>query len=309
MSTQLFRRAWKVTVDTLDVSGLHIEFKILRTLKREPNKCAVVIWNLSEDHRAQLLKRNRPNQDTKKIQGINVRVEAGYIDNVVTLFDGDLREVGSVRDGANWKTTITGDDGGRSYREARITASFKKDTTIDSVLQKCVDAMGIGTGNLDQFKGVKIGGIGSRLTHALTVDGSAAEQLDRIIKSCGLTWSIQAGALQILERGKPLEQKAFRITPSNGLVGSPEASIDSSVSLGNPQQFAAGAKAAQKKVKPKDPDLIKIKTLLIPGVLPGRKIVLESASFNGNYMLMECDYFGSSWSNDWNIASVARQYH
>jgi isochorismate hydrolase len=59
MSSQLFPRAWRVIVGDLDVSNLDVEFKVLSTLKPEPNKCVLTIWNLSQDHRAELLNRGR----------------------------------------------------------------------------------------------------------------------------------------------------------------------------------------------------------------------------------------------------------
>ena len=61
----LFPRDWRVRVqttdtDAIDVSALDIEFKILRSLKPSPNRAVVTLWNVSHEHRAQLLKRAKP---------------------------------------------------------------------------------------------------------------------------------------------------------------------------------------------------------------------------------------------------------
>jgi hypothetical protein len=309
MSDTLFKREWKVQVDNLDVSNLHLEFKILRTLKKEPNKASLVLLNLSRDHIAQLQKRNNPNPG-KKLVGVPVQIEAGYEGNTSVLFSADLREVGSVKEDTNWKTTIAGDDGGRAYREGRINTQFTKGTAIADILRQCCNSMGIGLGNSSSFTAnAQIAGIGSTLPHTLTASGNAADVLDRVIKSIGLTWSIQAGALQLLKKGTPLDQEAIKITPRTGLIGSPQASIDSTVSLGNPQQFAPGAKQkVAKQPVPKDPGIIKIKTLLIPGMVPGRKITLESEFYNGGYMITEVVYSGQSFGQDWYCDCVARLY-
>jgi hypothetical protein len=144
----------------------------------------------------------------------------------------------------------------------------------------------------------------------MVLSGNVASQLTRVVDSIGLTWSIQSGALQLLEKGKPLDLSAIKLTPKTGLIGSPEASIDSSVSLGSPQQFAVGAKKkVAKPPQPKDPSILRLRTLLIPGMIPGRKIELDSATFKGTYMLMETEAVGQSWSNDWGFNCVARIPH
>lgn len=311
MGNDLFRRAWKVQIDTLDVSNLAIEFKINSTIKSEPNKCVLTVWNMTEDHRAQLQKRNRPlGATSSKIVGIPVQIEAGYIDNTSVLFSGDLREVASQRDRTAWKTVLSGDDGGRAYREARVNLSFSTGTPIGVILQQLCSALGIGTGNAADFTaGAQIAGIGSTIPHNWTASGNAAKELTRLTASMGLTWSVQRGALTLAKKGQPLNLGAIQLSPTTGLIGSPEASIDSSVSLGNPQQFAANATAkVAKPPKPKDTSILKLKALLIPGLVPGRKIVLQSRSFNGGYYITEVEYVGQSWATDWHCNMIARVY-
>ncbi len=308
--TTLFRRSWKVQVDTLDVSALDIEFDILKSIKPTPNKCALTIWDMNRDHRAQLLKRNKPNPASNHLVGIPVQVSAGYIDNAPVLFQGDLREVGGGKEVSDRKITLSGDDGGRAYREARINKTFTKGTPLSNVVQQACSAMGIGQGNASRyFASASIAASGSTLPHTMTLSGSASDQLNRILESVGLTWSIQNGALQVLPKGTPLDQPAIEISSSTGLLDSPQASIDSSTSLGSAQQFAAGAKQkVAKPPKPKDTGILKLKTLLIPGIVPGRKLVLKSDEYNGGYMFVECRYRGQTWAKDYFIESIVRVY-
>lgn len=310
MSSQLFRRAWKIQVGTLDVSNLDFMFEILRTSKPEPNKCTLTILNLSRDHVAELLKRNKPNGPNTKAVPIPVQIEAGYVDNTSVLFSGDLSEVGGHRDFTDRKITLTGQDGGKAYRDSRISQTFGKGTPVSLILQQCAKALGVGLGNLGQFSPTaSINGLGSTIPAQLVLDGQASKQLDRVVQSMGLKWSIQSGALQLTQNGKPLNQAAIKISADTGLIGSPEASIDSTVSLGNPQASAPGApQKVAKPPKPKNTDILKIVTMMIPGLSPGRKIVIESELYNGGYMITECRYRGESWSNTWQIELIARVY-
>lgn len=317
MSTQLFPKVWKVSVDTLDISALDLEFRILRNLKSETNKCTLALWNVNPTHRAQLLLRNRPSASTSQqasqtgttaAQGISVKVEAGYTDNTSVLFAGDLRGLVSDRSGTDWKTTLSGDDGGRACREGRINTQFTAGTSIGTILQQCAQALGLGKGNIgDYTNAAQIAGIGSTLRHTITLSGNVARELDRLCSSIGVTWSIQSGTIQLLGKGKALGKSAIVLSPKTGLLGSPEVSIDSTISLGNPQQFnpnVAGKTARQPK--PKSTSVLKFTAMLIPGLTPGRIVEIQSAAFNGNYELVECLYQGQTWSQQWEVACVGR---
>lgn len=307
-SNTLFPRAWSVTVDNLNVSALDIEFSVLRSIKAVPNKCVLTLWNLNPDHRAQMLKRNKPNP-TGKLVGVPVQIDAGYIGNTFTIFNGDLREVVSQRQTNDWKTILSGDDGGRAFRESRINQQFSKGTLLSTVIQQCASAMNVGIGNVaTATSSAQIASWGATLPGSLTLSGRASQMLDQVLKSAGLTWSIQDGAIQVLPKGQALGRSAILISADTGLLDSPEASIDSTVSLGNPQQFAAGARQkVAKPPKPKDPSILKIHTLLIPGMVPGQLIQLKSQAFSGTYVLTECRYIGRSWApNDWRVEAIAR---
>lgn len=304
----LYPRSWRVSVDTIDVSNLPIDFKILRTLKHAPNKAALTILNLNNDSRAQLLKRNRPGGAGGKTVPVAVSIEAGYAGEPWQIFAGDLRNCTSVRKDV-WQTTLTGDDGGVQLREATISAQFTKGTSIATVLQQCAKALGIGTGNIANFLAAAQIGDSATLDHTMTFSGSASVALKRVCDSIGLTYSVQCGALQFLEPGKPLRQPAIRLTPSTGLYGSPEVSIDSTISLGNAQSNASGtATSKAKKPKAKATSVIKFKAALIPGLVPGRIVEIDSAAFQGSYEITEAIYAGQTWANVWEADCIARVY-
>lgn len=353
MNPILFRRAWRVTVGlpglasnevaplvasaagsplaqvagvaassmrVLDVSAADIEFKILRSLKSVPNKCDLTIWNLTSDHRAQLLKRNSPTGDPKKLVGVPVQIEAGYVGQTSLLFAGDLRQVASQGTGTDFKTALSGDDGGTAFREARINRTFRKGTFIGNILAACCEALGIGIGNARDFVDPSIGiaGIGKQIPASMTLSGAASKELNKLARSIGLTWSIQNGALQLLPKGQPLNSSAIHLSPATGLIGSPEASIDSTIRLPIPkvevsvdgQKGQASARVnTQKPHRKQDaPGMVKAKSLIIPGLVPGRQVLLDSSELKGHYMISEVEYTGQTFAQPWYADMVLRDF-
>lgn len=302
MTGDLFPRDWRIRVDDLDVSALDVDVKILRSLKHTPNKAVFTIYNLTDDHRAQMLKTNKPNA-TGPIVGVSVEVAAGFVGNVPVLFSGDLREVVSNRTGLDWKTILSGDDGGRASREGRINQTFQAGTPIGTVLSQACAALGIGEGNAANFTATaEILGIGQTIPHAMTLSGNAATQLKRVCDSIGIGFSIQGGMLQLLQKGKPLQQSAILLSAATGLLDSPESAIDSTVSL--PKQ---GAKEAKAKKAP-NPNIIKAKAFPIPGLAPGRIVQLDSLAFNAAYMITEIEYSLQTAGADWTASLTLRAY-
>ncbi len=308
--SKFFRRSWKVQVANFDVSGLDIDFKILKNIKPEPNKASCIIYNLSETKRTELQLRNKPNPDVNKVFGIPVKIDAGYVDNISTIFFGDMRDVHSRLSNNDWLTTLNGDDGGRCYRESRVNFQAKKGAPVASILKQACTAMGIGLGNSAGFlKSQTIAGFNTSIPGPMTLSGAAADHMTRVCESIGLTWSIQDGALQLQRVGEAITMDRLDISPASGLVGSTEDCIDSSISMGNPQQFAPNSKQkTAKPAKPKDPGIIKFKTLITPGLLPGRQVRLTSSDHpkGADVFLTEIEYSGQSWSTEWFATCVGR---
>jgi hypothetical protein len=85
-----------------------------------------------------------------------------------------------------------------------------------------------------------------------------------------------------------------RVAADSGMVGSPAVDMDSNISTTSTKQ--------------KKPTLVAVKTLMIPGIYPGRKIFLDSAEYNGGYQVVEAKYSLEVAGNDWTITSKVRPY-
>lgn len=292
--TALFGRVCDVTVSTLHLPGFRCHFRIEKTLKPEPNKALVEVWNLSPDHRGQL-SQLAPGKKVSKGKGkkglvsppilgtIPVRIEAGYKDpGPGLIFLGNLRTVDSERQGADWLTTITSGDGERAFRTARINQSFGPRTPPDTALRALVKSLGIGEGNLGQVVSrLKATGGATLMTRGLVLSGPTARMMTDFCRSAELEWSVQDGNLQFLDLNKASSQKAIVLASGTGLIESP--TVD-----------GAG--------------VLKCKTLMIPGLKCGAIVVVKGSNVEGNYRVEKITYEGDTHGREWGCEIEGKRY-
>ena len=290
---RLFDRTWSVTVSTLDVSQFRIHFSITKTLKPEPNKGLVEIYNLSPDHRQQLeelapgkrVGKKRKGKTAPNIRGsVPVRIEAGYKDDGPQLiFLGDLHTVDSELNGADWITAVSSGDGMRATRTARINQAFGPKTPADVALRALVKSLGIGEGNLSQVVSqLRLQGTANLLTRGIVFSGPTARMMTDFCRSADLEWSIQDGAVQFVDVGKALAQSALVLSSDSGLIGSPNVDGDG---------------------------VLKAKTLMLPGLKCGRLVVVKARNVQGNFRVEKITTEGDTHSNDqWYHEIEAKRY-
>lgn len=272
--SELFKYAWRLQIGTLLIDGagedqpLDIEFSVDKSVSREPNTVSISVYNLNRTHRDQLRSSSR----------VGVRLEAGYrsTGELTTIFDGDLRDVENIRDGRNVKTVIEGEDGGNAYREGRVQLAFNPGTSVVDVLRRTVGAMGIGEGNLREVTDLEVNG-SSTYPRGTAVSGSARGAVDRLVRSCGCTWSIQDGNFQLRRRGEPLRSTAIVLSPETGLLESPTRS----------------------KPERGRPRLVNAKCLMLPGLYPGRVVLLRSSELEAQLSIRKVRFGGSTFGNLW----------
>lgn len=264
--TSLFRRVARVTVGEVQVEALRVQFRVVKTLRPEPNTAEVAISNLSPDTRRKMLTSNVP-----------VRIEAGYENagesTVQQLFLGDMRFGGHTREGADWVTKLQAGDGEKTFRAAKINESFAKGVRKAKVLEAAAKAMKVDfKAAVSKFKSAGFKAGMDEFAKGLSLDGSAAKELTKLLEPAGYTWSIQDGELQVLAE-KETVGDAIVLSPDTGLVGSPEAD--------NSDGY------------------VKVRSLLHPELRPGRRVSLESESFRGAYRIDRAEFRGDTHGADW----------
>lgn len=310
MTTKLFGRSWSLRIGNTVINDLDMEFTVFKSIKREPNKCSLRVFGMSETTRQRIEtqldyvttnQRSTTTVDaTESTPQINVTVnsrntnlragrpwielKAGYGDEPNTIFFGQVGDKGIVTeaDSVDIVMLVEARDGGSSYQRSRINQSFAPGTSVESVLRAAVSALGIGEGNLNDFT------TNLALTNGTTVfvtgytaSGPARETIDSIVRGAGLRWAIQNGILTIRKRGQPLQIQATQLSPDTGLIGSP--TVD-----------PRGVVTAQ--------------CLIQPGIDPGRKIHLKSRQFDGGYQVTSVTYTGNTSGQEWYATLTLQQY-
>lgn len=280
---ELFRRSCVAIVDTVRVAGacvvdsagrvlvqegLRIAFTVNKTTKREPNTCELKIYNLSETTRGKLQGKGAP-----------VTLSAGYGSNAAVIFQGDSRTIDHLREGNTWVTRVRCGDGERVFQWARVSDSFAPGTSVVTVIKAVANALGINLGNLEAElnKGAFRGDL-QTFAHGYTAHGKAALELDKLLRSVGLSWSIQDGALQVLRGPNPAPGSAVLLTPATGLIGSPEH------------------EAPDRKGRA---PLLRFKSLLQPQIKCGGTVELRASGIKGQFRVEAVQFTGDSAGTEW----------
>lgn len=278
MGTPLFGRNVSVDIGGLVISttaektgelkdSLRVKFKIVRSSQKEPNNADIDIYNLKRESRAAVSEK-----------GLVVNLEAGYYENTAQIFLGTVEHATHVLNGRDWITKLQADDSGQAYKSSRINVSLAGPAQIGDVLQAAADALGVDAGNVaEKVSAGSIRGALSEFTNGIVLSGKTEQQLDKVLKSMGYSWSIQAGQLQVLGPDETVGDQAFLLTSETGLIGVPEAGEDG---------------------------LVKARGLLQPEILPGKQVELVtvgSESLNGVYRVEKVTFVGDTWGSEWYV--------
>lgn len=274
---RLFRRVVNVrvapsgSVKGFDLSDLDCSFHVKKTLKREPNTCELEIRGLARETRKVL-------ETSSKLV---LLLEAGYEDAVSQLFLGEIRAAESRREDMDIVTRISTGDSEEEMRKARLSLTVGPKAPVGDVLRAIASTLGVGLGNVESVATRLSAGGKAFFGQGTALSGKSGRLLDDFCRSADLEWSIQDGVLQILSRGKALDDKAVLLSPSTGLIGSP--SID-----------AKG--------------VLSVTALIQPDLRPGRKIVLESEFLRGGYVIQEVEYVGDTAGTEWYAECTCKAY-
>lgn len=302
-----FQRAYRLNIGGIEIdarkgaglNALRVVFSIERDVKRRPNNCEIRVYNLTKAHQA----------DLAKEPAVRVRLEAGYVGDLGTIFDGDLRSARTRREGPDDVTSVAGGDGESKIRTARINKTFSAGTPVTTVITELAKALGVGTGNLSQFAGAQLANGSKTLTRSLTLYGSVYDELEHLARSCGLRWSIQDSALQLREAGLPVgDRQGPLLRPDTGLIGQVEV-----------ETVVAGAEKAKGVVKTNKALLaqgfgqgttkVTGSCLLRPDLIPGVPFRVESEAFTGNLVCVATVHTGDTHSTDqWSVEWTGRPY-
>lgn len=243
-------------------------------LKPDPNTAEINVKNLSRD--------NRQAVEEKKIA--RVSFEAGYerspgvaqepgFAETSLIFGGDLRTAHTTREGqTDLITHVNTGDGEKRHRRARINKSYAPGTSINKSIEDLVEAMGLGLGNLKSLGRVEFPNAGATFPNGTVVSGNVAAELSGLLRSAGLEYSIQNGAVQITTRRKALAGQAIVLNSNTGLIDTPSVASDG---------------------------IARARMLMIPDIFPGRRVLFDTERVTGFFRINKAEYTGDTRSLDW----------
>lgn len=285
---KLFRRRALLQVDRLITDsrdGVDFRFTVDSSTEKEPNTARIEVWNLAT--------KNREALERKK--DVTVRLEVGYEEaDTFELFRGVLRYAETKQEGPDRVTALESGDGERSYRGARISKSFRRGERTNQVVSEIANALGVSEGNLrEAVKGRLMGGNTDTYEHGVVLDGSASDEMDRVMRSLGLEWSIQGGRLQVTERGKGILGKPVLLT--SRFEGRPAVNEDGLLVF-----EGAGDNTGLLGAPSVDGDgVVSARALIMPGLSPGMRVKVQSLAFDSVGVVKEATYSGSTFGQEW----------
>lgn len=253
-------------INALQVDGLRVAFEVVKTSGKEPNTCDVRVFNLADQTRARL-----------QGKGQKIILQAGYQDSLAQIFSGDSRLMDHRKDGPSWQSRIQCGDGERAFRFARVSESFAPGTKVSDVIAHLARVSGLDVGNA-LTAAAQLQGPLQEYSQGTTLHGRTAAELDRVLRSVGLSWSVQDGALQVLGAADAAPGEAVHISDGSGLVGSPEQ--------GTPDKKGG-------------PVVVKFRCMLDPRLRPAARVSLASRSHTGGFKVLKCTHRGDTHGADW----------
>jgi len=289
-----FDRRYRLNIGDKEITGLDMEFEVRKTLKKEPNSASVRIYNLSEATRRAMHGQDLPvtlhagyalespwGGDT---EAALADIGIGETSSIPLLFSGTLRYASSSQDeGLNWITSISSGDGDRGVSKARTSRTYRAGTPWVTIIQDLAGDIGVGAGNILSLSTTPEIAL-KKLGKGLTIAGSAADELSRLLDATGYDWSIQDGELQILNYGSTTSTMSVELNSETGLIGSPEMSL---------RTDTRGSGKSPKKAIEQPEHFIRARSLLNSNLQPGHKVKITAAMITGFYRIETVQHFGT----------------
>jgi hypothetical protein len=275
--TELFNRRAVLQMGTVQVDGLRIAFKVEKTGEVEPNKGEIQVYNLSKDTRSRFISQADfvgPQRNTPVI------LQAGYGDDIEQIFNGDILPSGitTKRAGPDWITTFRLGDGATGYQTDRVQLSLAKGAKFKDALLGILDTM---TGDVKNVVNkvrsgeIKdVSGLLTEFSNGVVLSGRSMDEFNKLVGSTGYQCSWQDGKLEVVAKGKFIDETVPSLGSDSGLIGSPE---------------------------PGKEGLTKFRCFLRPKIKVYRRVQVISAAQpqGGYYLIAKVAHLGDTGGGDW----------
>lgn len=273
--TETEQRFFLPLPDSIEVTDLRMQFDIKKSLGKTPNSCELKITNLSPRTRAEV--EGPPD-------GLVCRIAAGHNGVARHLFTGDVRLASSLKEGADWITTLQLADGGRAYGNARANRTYRAGTSMITVLKDAAKSMGLELPKelLDDPA------MRAQFAAGTTLSGGLRDELTRVLAPFGYGWSIQDGQLTVL-RDEDTVGVEREISEGTGMIGSPA--------------FSPTKKTKKKAASAK----MHASSILYPELTPGGRVSVIARATDGRFKISEVTHKGDTHGDEWTTEIEAKE--
>lgn len=201
------------TAKALDLSAMHFKFQISQQDAESPNNASIRVYNLSE-----------PTAQRVQREFTRVVVSAGYEGSAYgALFDGTIKQFRKGRESTtDTFLDILAADGDLGYNFGAVNATLGAGSNVRQRIEAITKEMGFNQGFLPDFTGINP----QTLSRGKVLFGMGRAYMRGAANSIGATWSIQNGAVQVLELTGYLPGEAVVINSLSGMIGIPEQTQD-----------------------------------------------------------------------------------
>lgn len=260
------------------ISDVRVEFECVKTIQAGGNTATVRLYNLLPETRAKLIELHQ-----------TLLVYAGYREEAGAklIFRGAMSYSVSKHRPPEWITELRVGDGAKALREKRIKLSLAPGCKIGEACNATVKEIGFPLVDEDavaEADGDFAGGF--------SYIGPADDALREITAAGDLEYSVQDEQIQILPRNGTLKGQAVLLSPSTGLLDSPEPLVQ-------PRKKLSGAAP---KVQ------WGLRCLLNPLLVPGGAVQVDSAGLSGFFRIENVKHVGDTHGDDWYSALEVARY-
>ncbi len=189
--------------EPVEISGLDIDFDIIKTNTSENNKANFTVWNMDETTYQRL---------TEKDEAVYLFAAYGE-DEPSLVFKGDIQKILKKNDGIQKSADIPAyielSDGQNTYRTAKINKNYREKVTSTAIIKDCINAMGLAAGNFSQ-------NFPEKIYYGYKASGYAHVILQQICRPLGCKFSIQNGLVHIISNlQEAQEETALELSMEN----------------------------------------------------------------------------------------------
>lgn len=268
-------------------TSLRITFDIEKTTKTQPNHSKVVIYNLAPETRALF---EQPD--------LRLTLHAGYVEDrgPLLIATGHVTFAFTVRDEADWATTLELHDGQVPLRDTVVSIGMGAGASAKQIVRNIAGQMGMPVLLGDDLQD-------RTWKHGFSYYGAGRAAIHKVASAAGWEWSVQNETVQVLARGGTTAREAIVISPDSGMVKSPERRREGAQETAQVLDQTTGALPRLKKVAGLKPELDgwQVTSMLQPTINPGDMVKVESVAIRGDgfFRVDHMRHLGDSASGDW----------